>query len=418
MCPLHTRTHAGGVWRCVIMKLVMVVPTYWARASSVGWQEGDLIFDHPTPLDGPDTLCRFLRSLAVLGETDFSLALVVVPTSPEIEDEAVSRVGEIIRADLPAGSPSPRILAPSTLHKIGLRLASEADRYSAFLNLSGYAHVRNGCLLAARLMGADAAVLIDDDEMFEDPAFLEKVREGLGREHEGRKVTALAGYYLNPDGDYLLKKPLPDWGSRWPKYSVMDSAFMEFIGRPPRYKRTPFAFGGNLTLHSDLYSELPFDTRVTRGEDLDYLMMAKKSGVETILDNELSIKHLAPPKGHPQWQQMRQDVIRFSYQRSKIRAEGVGGLRKLHPEDLDPYPGFFLRDDLDERISDTCELLAEHYRVRGDEAGAVEALRNIEIAREADDPQALGFFLELAENWRALMGVVEESDFADLLENP
>ena len=399
------------------MKLTIVVPTYWARAASVGWREGDLVFDHPTSLDGPDTLGRFLRSLAVLDDTDFDLALVVVPTTPEIEDEMVSRVGGIIRDEFPDSLHSPRILTSASLGRIGSRLADEAGRYSAFLNLSGYAHVRNGCLLAAGLLEADAVVLIDDDEVFEDPAFLQKVRDGLEREHDGKKVSALAGYYLNPDGEYLLKKPLPEWGSRWPKYSVMDSAFMEYIGRPPRYKQTPFAFGGNLTLRRDLYSKLPFDTRVTRGEDLDYLMMAKMSGIPTILDNELAIKHLAPPKSHPQWQQMRQDVIRFSYQRSKIRAASVGGLRKLRPEDLDPYPGFFLRDDLDDRIGDTCRLLAEHYRVRGNEAGAEEAARNIEIAREAKDPGALEFFLDLAENWRSLMAALEASDCADLMES-
>jgi glycosyltransferase involved in cell wall biosynthesis len=396
------------------MRIAMTVPTYWSRPSNEGWQEGDLVFDHPTPLDGEDTLGRLLTSLSVLEDTRFELALVVVPTTPEIESEALGRVNEIVLTDLPEGVNPPKILAPRHLNRLGGRLGTEAVRYSAFLNLAGYAQVRNGCLLAALLLKADAVLLIDDDEIIEDPSFLRKVGHGLKLRHAGKQVVSLAGYYVNPDGGYLSRKPFPEWGVRWPKYSVMDSAFLEFIGRAPRYKPVPFAFGGNLALHRQLFSALPFDIRVTRGEDLDYVMMAMMSGAPTILDNELAIKHAAPPKSHPLWRQMRQDVIRFVYQRAKLRAESTGGLRKLGPEDFDPYPGFFLRGDLDQRIAETSSMLAEHYRVRDDDEAAEQAMRNMEIAAQAEDPSALAAFIELREAWKEFIKAVEGIGFDDL----
>ena len=399
------------------MRIAMIVPTYWSRPAAQGWREGDLVFDHPTPLDGADTLGRLLRSLSLLEDRDFELALVVVPTTPQIEEETVARVRGIAdEADVPVPI---RLLTPAHMRRLGELLGPAAERCAPLLSLSGYPHVRNACLLAARLLEADVAVLIDDDELFEDPAFMRRVRQGIGSEHDGRRVVALAGYYLNADGGYLLEKPATAWDASWPKFEKMNRAFEEIIGRPPRYKRTPFAFGGNFTLHRDLYAELPFDTRVTRGEDLDYLMMAAAHGVPTVLDSELAIKHLAPPKSHPFWQQVRQDVIRFAYQRAKIRALAAGpreGMNTLAPGDLDPYPGFFLRDDLDERVAETARLLAESFRLEGDEEGAREALRAPEFARraaQADDP--IAFFLDLKERWRELMSSLREDRFRGLL---
>ena len=395
------------------MRLAMVVPTYWGRRSNVGWLEGDLVFDHPTSLDCDGTLERLLDSIAVLDDLDFKLAIVVVPTTPDVECEAVERVEEIVEQADPQ-IPT-RLLTPAGMTALKRALGDTEDRFDAFYSLAGYAQVRNACLIAARLLDAEAAVLIDDDEVFEDGGFIGKVREGLAQRHDGNPVLALAGYYLNADGDYLLEKEEPSWGARWPKYATMDEGFRRFIGQPPRYKTTPFAFGGNYILHRDLFTSLPFDTRVTRGEDLDYLTMALMSGVPTVLDNELSIKHLAPPKSHPQWQQVRQDVIRFTYQRAKLRADSAE-LRKLAPEDFDPYPGLFLRDDLNERIEETSRALTDFYRALGDVNAAEEAARNAEIAAEADDLDAIECFIRLRDLWREFMRRIGGIDGREVLD--
>ena len=69
------------------MKATMVIPSYWGRKSSVGWQEGDAIYDHPTPLDDEGTLQRALQSTAVLEDTDCKRAGRAVPTSDDIAED-------------------------------------------------------------------------------------------------------------------------------------------------------------------------------------------------------------------------------------------------------------------------------------------------------------------------------------------
>ena len=101
------------------------------------------------------------------------------------------------------------------------------------------------CLFIPHILESDIAVLIDDDEVFEDPHFMAKAREFIGRSFEGKMVNAVAGYYLQPDGNYLLKKPYRSWMRYWDKYSKMDEAFESVIGAEPRLKDTPFVFGGD-----------------------------------------------------------------------------------------------------------------------------------------------------------------------------
>ena len=68
------------------MKTTMVIPSYWARDSKVGWQEGDAIFDHPTPLDHYGTLLRAIKSIKIMDDKEFQLVIIAVATSPDIEE--------------------------------------------------------------------------------------------------------------------------------------------------------------------------------------------------------------------------------------------------------------------------------------------------------------------------------------------
>ena len=76
----------------------MVIPTYWARESSVGLKEGDAIYDHPTPLDSEGTLLRALKSIRVLNERDFQLVVIAVATAPEIEEKVERKVAGIVKS--------------------------------------------------------------------------------------------------------------------------------------------------------------------------------------------------------------------------------------------------------------------------------------------------------------------------------
>ena len=75
------------------MRLAVAIPTYWGRSG--GWQKGDAIYDHPTPLGGQDTLGRFLGSLSCLEpEEDTHVVVIAIPTAEDIADAVVFLAGE------------------------------------------------------------------------------------------------------------------------------------------------------------------------------------------------------------------------------------------------------------------------------------------------------------------------------------
>ncbi len=406
------------------LKLTMVIPTYWARESGTGWKEGDAIYDHPTPLDREGTLLRTIQSLEILDEEDrdFQLVIIAAATAEEIEMDVERKVASIIRASNPGAGVEVFLFGRSHLAQIHELLTAEGKgEYNDLLQLRGYSNIRNLCLFIPHILGSDVAVLIDDDEVFEDPKFIAKAKEFIGRDIGGgggggmrMRVNAVAGYYLQPDGDYHIKRPLRPWMRYWDQYERMNEAFDIIIGAEPwqRLKETPFVFGGNMVIHRNLFTTVPFDPGITRGEDIDFLINARMFGFRFFLDKELSIKHLPPPKSHPTWLQLRMDIYRFIYERAKIEGQAQGesekeieGMTRVYPEDFDPYPGCFLKRDLEDKIEKACRLLSEEYLARGDRAGSEEALKNIVIARTDAVPKFNPFqsLCELQKRWRDLM---------------
>ncbi|NIQ40221.1 MAG: hypothetical protein GTN81_16795 [Proteobacteria bacterium] len=78
-------------------------------------------------------------------------------------------------------------------------------------------------------------------------------------------------------------------------------------------------------------------------------------------------------------------------------------------EELDPYPGAFLKDNLEDKISKACTILADHYRAEGNEADAAEALKNIEIASIEADSTKNPFreLLRTKKLWEEMMEFIE-----------
>ena len=75
----------------------MVVPTYWGRAGSELILNEKIVFDHPTPLDENGTLARLLESLDILnGAGSLKIVIIPVPNDPQITDEVVGKVDDII----------------------------------------------------------------------------------------------------------------------------------------------------------------------------------------------------------------------------------------------------------------------------------------------------------------------------------
>ena len=276
------------------------------------------------------------------------------------------------------------------------------------LSLRGYSNIRNFCLVAACLSGAEAAVLFDDDQTYEDPCYLDKVAENIGRERGGKPILGIAGYYVNPNGSYRVPVNRDPVLAEWPAAEYMNRAF-DIIEGGERLKVTPWVFGGNMVVHRKLFMRVAFDPRVTRGEDIDYLTSAKFFGHDFFLDNTLWIRHLPPPKTAPPWRRFREDLDRFIYSREKLRRQAAGeGRRLVNVEELDPYPGRFLRDDLEDLVFRTCVLMGMDCLSRGDGGGFSECMANALRARSgaltAADPYQR--YLEWRGRWEEFMAFI------------
>ena len=387
------------------MKTVMVIPTYWARESATGWQPGDAVYDHPTPIDQEGTLREALDSLAVLESNDFSLLILACATTPEIEEAVEERVSEIVQASKrPVDT---YVVSHSHLRDLQAVIAESGNEELAdILSLTGYANIRNMCLFVPYVLGAEVVVLIDDDEIFDDPQFMEKAGEFIGRRFMGQTIDGVAGYYVNSSGSYY--DDVPDeihWMTYWDRFGSKREAFDQVIPGEPRLKLTPFAFGGCMVIHRSLFRSVPFDPRIARGEDTDYVINARMFGFDFFLDNELHIQHRPPEKTHPTWRRFREDIFRLLYTKAKIDGQTPEtNMTIISAEDFDPYPGEFLKDTLEDKILKSNLILALDYLANDRIEEARETIRNIWLANTAAIPGENPFrgYLKFQQRWRAL----------------
>ena len=401
------------------MKTTMVIPTYWARESGIGIRETDAVYDHPIPLDDEGTLKRALESLSILDEKDFDLVVIAVANAEDIEERVEEKIANIISSV--SFDVEVRLFSHSHLKRIHEAMKEVGGHsFIDLLSLRGYSNIRNLCLFLPHLLASEIAVLIDDDEVFEDAGFMGKAREFIGLTLNSEFVGAVAGYYLQPDGHWQVKREKKEWMKYWDKIERMNEAFEQIIGKGPRLKETPFVFGGNMVVHKEVFTRIPFDPNVTRGEDIDFLINIKMFGYKFFLDNILSIKHLPPPKSHPIWKQLREDIYRFVFERAKLRdQELVENMVCVSAEELDPYPGSFMKDDLEKKIERACTILAEQYRKDGKEADAAETLKNIEIAKFDAIPAENTFnhLLNIKKLWEKMMEFTSQNDIRERLQH-
>lgn len=373
------------------MRTTVVIPTYWARLSTEPWQEGDAVYDHPTALDTEGTLGRTLESMKRLKHRDFKLVILICPTADAIEDEAEKQVRAIIKnVNLDIET---YIFTQKNLRNIKeiLTHSDLKDSTVNMLSLKGYSNVRNICLYVAHILSSDVTILIDDDELFENDHWIGMAREFIGKRMYGKSVYGVAGYYLNKYDEFYDDVDILPWMTYWNRFGSKTKAFDKIIGCEPRLKKTPFVFGGAMVIHKNMFQLVPFDPHVTRGEDIDYLINAKMFGFDFFLDNKLSIKHLPPKKNHPIWKRFREDIYRFLYQQAKISSQyEVNNMTKVEAEDFDPYPGDFLKADLEDKIYKTNVLLSLDYLSKGEVESCRESIKNIYLSKyEAipnDDP--------------------------------
>jgi len=389
------------------MNISMVIPSYWMRKRDEGYKKGDIIYDHPTPIDEEGTLLRAINSIKVLNNKDFELILIAATTTDDINEEIEFKLRKILK-DINSDVKI-RLFTESNLKKLQGKLP---DEFNYIPSLKGYSNVRNLCLILPHINGADLSVLIDDDEIFEDEYFIDKIINSLEMRINGKEIYGLAGYYLQRDDNYLLKETNEYWQLYWNKAEIMNKGFKEIIGKGDEIKKTNFVFGGNMIITKRMFTEIAFDPFITRGEDIDYLINAMMQDYDFYLNRNLHIKHLPPPKPHPLWKKLREDIIRFVYEREKLLSQRDEEIkRRVSIKDLMPYPGYFLDDELEEKIVKTSELLAMKYIIEDKHEDAEETMKNIEIAKEVKIKGSDNFmkFIEFQNKWKSFMKYIEDN---------
>ena len=381
------------------MRTYMVIPSYWSGPDG-SWEQGDAIYDHPTPVNRKGTLGRTLESIHNLNHKDFTLIILGAVTNQIYEKAMRDNLIQIIReANLPVDT---ILFTDTSLNNLKEVFYKDLDAPD-ILQLRGYSNIRNMCLFLPYILDAEVAILIDDDEVFEDPDFLLKSREFIGKRYYGNMIDGVAGYYLNEDNQYYDKVSIVPWMTYWDRFGHKREAFDKIIGSDPRLKRTPFAFGGAMVIHRNLMRTVPFDPLMTRGEDTDYVISSRIFGFNFYLDNQLSIKHLPPKKNHPVWRRFREDIYRFLYNKSKFdNQKPHKNLHMVKASDFDPYPGEFMKDDLEDKIFKTNIMLALDYLSDGKIEQAKETIRNIYVAKYDAVPHYDTFdrYLEFQKTWR------------------
>ena len=235
------------------MSTLIVIPSYWTKvtpmeAQSVNQRSFDQQFGHTG-----SSLEKALTSLNILKEKDFQVLVVTGTDSPENQEQINQMVAAIMEK-----------VADKTRIKILLFHGTIVARMQEifrdfcdqdaldFLYVDGYANIRNTGLIVAQILGAEEVIFVDDDEYIDDPLFLHKAREHLGKTIEGKIVAGVGGYYVDPQKAYPRTiKPEP-WKTFWDLERLLNQALCHLVETQPRIKLTPWH------LADALYSHAPF----------------------------------------------------------------------------------------------------------------------------------------------------------------
>ncbi len=384
------------------MKKAIIIPAY-------------LRFSHPDALltsEGFGLTKRAIQSLEILNDRDHTLILLVSMNPAEGGGEhSFGEMDQCLRKEIKNLRAGKTFLF-SNLHLSGVRQHLKQRGFpflSAFVDLQGFSNIRNTGLLLAYVLSMEAVIFIDNDEVVEDPLYLKIACEHLNEPYEGKLLQGKGGFYLDANGDILLPSPRLWWRILWNKTKWMNEVWKSLLASPERYLPSPILLGGNLVLHRQLYSQIPFDPYIPRGEDTDYLINAHQQGFCILFDKELKVKHLHPPRtGEFFYEELRGDIERFLYEREKV-SSGM-------PLSLDPYPGYFLRRTLYLKAFLTALLLAMDYfkKRKWKEGAKCLDLMSLLIQKRKQAPMS---YVPFCAEWGRWMATFHEKTLGPLLES-
>jgi len=382
----------------------VAVPTYWSYPTNKVGDEIS-IFDHPSALNSQGTLARTLECFRHL-TMDFHIVIVVAVSHPDLSSKAHKKV-------LPIAKPftdnlSIYMVSPENLHLINRHLEEP------MLRLDSYENIRNVQLAVPYAMGADVVVGIDDDEIIEDSAYLEKVVRYIGKEYNGDFIGGLAGPYYDRNGSFQLEgaEQLNKSKNIFRKKNYfMNEALKKVMREAPLQGivKSNVAFGGNMCMARKTIEQICHDPFIPRGEDYDYVINAKMKGINFYFQPDMKITHLPPDSSGSQsgdnMRKMIADIQRFIYMREKSKYH-----HKHYPEeriDIDylmPYPGVYLDDRIElqrEAIQCLDELYSEYRRQNSPEDFVKNAAR---LARNKTKE-----FFAYRDKWQKLMPILEKN---------
>lgn len=396
------------------MKYSIVIPIYLSRKDNQ-WKEGDIIYDHPTAINQSGTLVRTLESLEIIKDEDFDVVLVVSTTIKEIDNKIENWINSRIQ-EAKYRPKNLHIFTIYDLEKLSRALNIKNHHQKKLLSLNGYSQVRNCGFVAGILNKSDAIIFLDDDELVRDKEFIKKINQGLNKVVQKKKIRFITG--LCPEGEtgsYVrVRKYLP-WMAYWDKIKFQNEAFVEMAENASRFKVSPLTHGGLCIIHKDIFSKIPFDPRVPRGEDMDYNINCRMFGYKCYMDNKLEIRHCPPPRVHPSWRSFRVDMVRFFIQRNKINNQNkkLGTKKIVTAEDFDPYPGVFLKKNLEDMVFKSQVTLAMDYFSQDKIMYARNTLNNINIASEFStlDIDFFRHYLDMVKAWKELTTKLKDCNF-------
>lgn len=396
---------------------VIVIPTPWTKPdgrSSEPIRAGD---DYLTPIDAHGTLAYALNGLRKI-EGDFRVVVVGTVSEPYLEEVFEKRLRKWLQefADL-----KPIFIGPQVLNQMTKRLED--------LGLHGMSHcvaargcgpTRNLGLIGVQALGAETAVIMNDNHIVADPAFIMKASEFLGKNHDGEVVSAKFGQDIlsgNGDGNRDGNGVKRDWWDYfWGKDGCLNEA-VENVKGPPRLKRAELA-QGIMVLTRAVFEQVAFDPHIPGGECSDYLFNAKIKGYQSFCDNELAVDTVPRP-GRPHLAEMEQDFYRFLYTWRKLAAaKKEGDWIGVSQEQPAPFPADFVRPTLPFKCASLALLTAGRDFLQEDFLDHLALLRvafwdGLQFARK-HIPDSF----ELQNRWPEVMaGVREDHEMKEHLDS-
>ncbi len=252
------------------------------------------------------------------------------------------------------------------------------------------------------MQGTEIVIGIDDDEIIEDNKYLEKAVQYAGEKREGDYIAGVAGYYTEIKGNqYLQENKNPD-NLFEKKNKLMNDTYKKLESIDKRLVMTPLVLGGNMIIPSKTIERIPFDPYNSRGEDIDYLINAKLEGYDFYFDKLLKVVHLPPSYGKKQTEvsKIKSDIYRFLYEKRKIEiAKDKKGFKKLDIEELKPYPGEFLTEDIKQVVYN---ILCKTFKDLHIENPQAKAENYIEKAVDKADKLTPSYF-NFNKSWKDLL---------------